>query len=45
VLPYLVALILLAVLALLFVGERAFERGRRRRALGAGKKRLPPGAD
>jgi hypothetical protein len=44
-LPFLGGLVVFAVLALLFVGERAFERGRRRRALGPGKKRLPPGAD
>jgi len=42
-LPFLGALVLFVVLALLFLGERAFERGRRRRALGPGKKRLPPG--
>lgn len=41
-LPFLGALLLFAVLALLFLGERAFERGRRRRALAPGKKRLPP---
>ena len=44
-LPFLGALVLFAVLALLFLGERAFERGRRRRSLGPGKKRLPPGPD
>ena len=45
-LPFLGALAIFAVLALLFVGERAFERGRRRRALPDGRrKRLPPGTD
>jgi len=44
-LPFLGALVLFVVLALLFLGERAFERGRRRRALGPGRKRLPPGSD
>jgi len=43
-LPYVGALLLVGVLLLLYIGERAFERGRRRRALGPGKKRLPPGS-
>jgi hypothetical protein len=42
-LPFLGGLLVFVVLALLFVGERVFERGRKRRALGPGKKRLPPG--
>jgi hypothetical protein len=38
-LPFIGALALLGVLALLFVGERVFERGRRR---GKAPKQLPP---
>ena len=41
--PFAVAAGLFAVLGLLLLGERVFERGRRRRALPAGRRRLPPG--
>ena len=41
--PFVGALVLFVVLALLFIGERAFDRGRKRRALPPGRKRLPPG--
>jgi hypothetical protein len=40
--PFIGALVLFAALALLFLGERAFERARRRRALPRPRKRLPP---
>jgi len=36
------ALVLFILLALLFVGERVFERGRRARALPRPRKQLPP---
>ncbi|HYK96989.1 MAG TPA: hypothetical protein VEU77_01220 [Candidatus Acidoferrales bacterium] len=38
------ALALFILLALLFLGERIFERGRRRRALPRPRKQLPPGS-
>jgi hypothetical protein len=42
--PFLAAAALLVVLGLLLVGERVFERGRRRRSLPeARRRRLPPG--
>jgi hypothetical protein len=40
--PFVGALVLFVVLALLFIGERAFDRGRKRRALPHPRKRLPP---
>jgi hypothetical protein len=41
--PFIAAVALVILLALLLVGERLFERGRRR-ATRAGRKRLPPGS-
>jgi hypothetical protein len=41
-LPFLGGLLVFVVLALLFVGERVFERGRKRRALGSGRRKEPP---
>jgi len=40
--PFFAAIGLFVLLALLLVGERIFERGRRRRALPRPQKRLPP---
>jgi len=44
-LPFLGALSFFVVIGLLLLGERVFDRGRKRRALPGPRKRLPPRTD